>query len=83
MNRLIFYMAIGWILGGCSVKSVPPVDEYLLNPTIQSSAHNAKKCSAKKLKLLAVFAPYKYTTNAMHYIRTAFTIDSYTALATG
>ena len=72
MMKKIFFALLGalLLLGGCSVKSSPPVDEYtiVLKPDTTSSVPFSEKCSKKSIKLLEPFGAYEFSTNDLYYV---------------
>ncbi len=61
-------MVAALLLSGCGVKSSPPVDEYTIKPKLSLNSTKETKCRQKEIKVLSPFAPYKFTTNDLHYI---------------
>ena len=70
MKKLLFvFVGIMVFLGGCGIKSSPPVDEYTIVLKQEFKGMKASsKCQSKSVKLLEPFGAYAYTTNDLHYV---------------
>lgn len=71
MYRLAIIMTtIIVFLGGCSIKSAPPPDEYtvVLQKLSPQKTSVSGVCHDKSLKVLEPFGANEYSTNDLHYV---------------
>ena len=79
--RVSLIIGVFFLLMGCSIKKVPAVSEYTLEPDPTIAKVDESGCKEENLKILEPFGGSEYATNDLYYVVLPYEQNKYTQSA--